>query len=87
VTARPIIIRTKVFRETKSHEKEERFLSKDAPVTLGEVARAIGGSLTGGARPRASSDVTHDSRQARAGWLFVAIRGEKSDGNRFARDV
>jgi UDP-N-acetylmuramyl-tripeptide synthetase len=32
-------------------------------------------------------DVTHDSRQAGEGWLFVAIRGEKSDGNRFVGEV
>jgi UDP-N-acetylmuramoyl-L-alanyl-D-glutamate--2,6-diaminopimelate ligase len=62
-------------------------VSKDAPVTLGEVARAVGGSLTGGDADAPVYDVTHDSRQARAGWLFVAIRGEKADGNRFAADV
>jgi UDP-N-acetylmuramoyl-L-alanyl-D-glutamate--2,6-diaminopimelate ligase len=62
-------------------------VSKVAPVTLGEVARAVGGSLTGGDSAAHVYDVTHDSRQARAGWLFVAIRGEKADGNRFAADV
>jgi UDP-N-acetylmuramyl-tripeptide synthetase len=62
-------------------------VSKDAPVTLGEVARAIGGTLTGGDEAAPVYDVTHDSRQARAGWLFVAIRGDKLDGNRFAADV
>ena len=55
--------------------------------TLGEVARAVGGKLTGGDASAPVSDVTHDSRQARAGWLFVAVRGEKTDGNRFAADV
>ena len=55
-------------------------------VTLGEVARVVDGRLTGDASV-AVSDVTHDSRQAREGWLFVAIRGEKADGNRFAPDV
>jgi UDP-N-acetylmuramoyl-L-alanyl-D-glutamate--2,6-diaminopimelate ligase len=33
------------------------------------------------------SDVTHDSRQARAGSLFVAIKGETADGHRFIPDV
>ncbi|HEX8720414.1 MAG TPA: UDP-N-acetylmuramoyl-L-alanyl-D-glutamate--2,6-diaminopimelate ligase [Pyrinomonadaceae bacterium] len=33
------------------------------------------------------SDVTHDSRQAAPGRVFVAIRGEKSDGNRFVGEV
>jgi UDP-N-acetylmuramyl-tripeptide synthetase len=55
-------------------------------VTLAAVARAVGGSLEGDAGAEVL-DVTHDSRQARAGWLFVAIRGEKSDGNRFVADV
>jgi UDP-N-acetylmuramyl-tripeptide synthetase len=55
-------------------------------VTLGEVARAIDGVLTGDARA-AVSDVTHDSRQAREGWLFVAIRGERTDAHQFVADV
>jgi UDP-N-acetylmuramoyl-L-alanyl-D-glutamate--2,6-diaminopimelate ligase len=46
----------------------------------------LGGELEGDAGVRVV-DVTHDSRQVEAGWLFVAIRGEKSDGNRFVRDV
>ncbi|MBV8856752.1 MAG: UDP-N-acetylmuramoyl-L-alanyl-D-glutamate--2,6-diaminopimelate ligase [Acidobacteria bacterium] len=50
------------------------------------MARAVGGELDGDAEARVL-DVTHDSRQAGAGWLFVAIRGEKADGNRFVRDV
>jgi UDP-N-acetylmuramyl-tripeptide synthetase len=33
------------------------------------------------------SDVTHDSRQARAGALFAAIKGETADGHRFVPDV
>ena len=33
------------------------------------------------------SDVTHDSRQARAGTLFAAIRGLTMDGHRFIDDV
>lgn len=33
------------------------------------------------------SDVTHDSRQAKAGTLFVAIRGLTMDGHRFVEDV
>ena len=61
-------------------------MSKVAPLTLGEVAHAIGGNLSGD-ESAPVTDVTHDSRQARAGWLFVAIRGEKADGNRFASDV
>jgi len=33
------------------------------------------------------SDITHDSRQARSGSLFVAIRGLTMDGHRFVDDV
>jgi UDP-N-acetylmuramoyl-L-alanyl-D-glutamate--2,6-diaminopimelate ligase len=50
------------------------------------LARAVGGELEGDADTRVL-DVTHDSRQVEAGRLFVAIRGEKSDGNRFVHDV
>jgi UDP-N-acetylmuramoyl-L-alanyl-D-glutamate--2,6-diaminopimelate ligase len=64
-----------------------RFTKGREPSTLGDVARAVGGSLTGGDETAQVYDVTHDSRQAHAGWLFVAIRGEKTDGNRFAPDV
>jgi UDP-N-acetylmuramyl-tripeptide synthetase len=57
-----------------------------AAVTLGALARAVGGVLEGDEHAEVY-DVTHDSRQAGPGLLFVAIRGEKSDGNRFAADV
>ncbi|HEY0172913.1 MAG TPA: UDP-N-acetylmuramoyl-L-alanyl-D-glutamate--2,6-diaminopimelate ligase [Pyrinomonadaceae bacterium] len=61
-------------------------MTREEAVTLGAVARAVGGELEGDdAAP--VEDVTHDSRQAGRGWLFVAIRGEKSDGNRFVDDV
>jgi UDP-N-acetylmuramyl-tripeptide synthetase len=62
-------------------------LSNRDAATLGGVARAVDGTLTGGDAAARVADVTHDSRQARAGSLFVAIRGEKADGNRFASDV
>jgi UDP-N-acetylmuramoyl-L-alanyl-D-glutamate--2,6-diaminopimelate ligase len=64
----------------------ELFVEREGAITLGAVARAVGGSLEGDAGAEVL-DVTHDSRQVRAGWLFVAIRGEKSDGNRFVADV
>ncbi|HEX8149024.1 MAG TPA: Mur ligase family protein, partial [Pyrinomonadaceae bacterium] len=61
-------------------------MTRERAVTLGELAPALGGRLVGDAGARVV-DVTHDSRQVGAGWLFVAIRGEKSDGNRFVADV
>jgi UDP-N-acetylmuramyl-tripeptide synthetase len=62
-------------------------LTNAKAVTLGDVARAVGVKLNGGDAGAVVCDVTHDSRQAREGWLFVAIRGEKFDGNRFVADV
>lgn len=55
-------------------------------VTLGDVARATGGRLAGDER-EAVVDVTHDSRQVRAGWLFVAVSGANVDGNRFVEQA
>ncbi|HEY9284614.1 MAG TPA: Mur ligase domain-containing protein, partial [Pyrinomonadaceae bacterium] len=57
-----------------------------ARVTLADVARATGAELSGDGG-KTVEDVTHDSRQARAGWLFVAIRGERFDANRFVGEV
>ena len=61
-------------------------MKREGGVTLGALARAVGGELEGDSDAPVF-DVTHDSRQVEAGWLFVAIGGEKFDGNRFVRDV
>ena len=50
------------------------------------IAEAIGAELFGSAN-RTVADVTHDSRQAREGTLFVAIKGNTMDGHRFVDDV
>jgi UDP-N-acetylmuramoyl-L-alanyl-D-glutamate--2,6-diaminopimelate ligase len=55
-------------------------------VTLADVARATQAELRGDGS-REVSDVTHDSRQARAGSLFVAIRGERFDAHAFLDQV
>ncbi len=57
--------------------------------TLEDVARATGGVLSGATDAGASVvlDVTHDSRDARAGTLFVAIRGAKFDAHSFIDQV
>ena len=73
--------------DNSDSDGEENPLSNEAAATLGDVARAVEGNLTSGDSAAPISDVTHDSRQARAGTLFVAIRGEKADGNRFVADV
>jgi UDP-N-acetylmuramoyl-L-alanyl-D-glutamate--2,6-diaminopimelate ligase len=51
-----------------------------------QIADAIGASLSGGGSTIAT-DVTHDSRQAGNGVLFVAIKGHTMDGHRFVADV
>jgi UDP-N-acetylmuramoyl-L-alanyl-D-glutamate--2,6-diaminopimelate ligase len=59
--------------------------SKEA-VTISEVAQAIGAELIGDGNVPVS-DVTHDSRQAGKGSLFVAIRGELFDAHKFIPQV
>jgi UDP-N-acetylmuramoyl-L-alanyl-D-glutamate--2,6-diaminopimelate ligase len=63
-------------------------------VTLGELLRAAGASVpfdTAAIDERTArvtvTSVTHDSRQAGAGSLFVALRGLQADGAVFARDA
>ena len=55
-------------------------------MTIEQVAEQLGAELTGD-RIAAVSGVTHDSRQAREGTLFVAIKGATMDGHRFIDDV
>jgi UDP-N-acetylmuramyl-tripeptide synthetase len=55
-------------------------------VTLGDVAQALNAKLTGD-ESREVLDVTHDSRQARDGSLFVAVRGAEVDAHRFIAQV
>ncbi len=51
-----------------------------------EVALALGAEISGLTLIPAT-DVTHDSRAAREGTLFVAIKGSTVDGHRFVDDV
>lgn len=55
-------------------------------MTLGEVAGAVDGKLTGDLRAEVT-DVTHDSRQAREGSLFVAVEGANLDAHKFVDQV
>jgi UDP-N-acetylmuramoyl-L-alanyl-D-glutamate--2,6-diaminopimelate ligase len=51
-------------------------------VTLEALARAGGGRVAGDARVTVG-DITHDSRAAGPGVLFVAVRGQRVDGHEF----
>ena len=55
-------------------------------LTLGEVAAATGGRLSGGAEPGAevTGSVEFDSRAVGPGGLFLALVGERADGHDFA---
>jgi UDP-N-acetylmuramoyl-tripeptide--D-alanyl-D-alanine ligase len=55
------------------------------PLTLGEIAAAVGADLAG-ADPdaRVTGPVEFDSRKVTAGGLFVAFPGEKADGHDYA---
>ncbi|MBV9210229.1 MAG: UDP-N-acetylmuramoyl-L-alanyl-D-glutamate--2,6-diaminopimelate ligase, partial [Acidobacteria bacterium] len=59
---------------------------KKDSVTLGAVARSVGGELAGDESLRVV-DVTHDSRQAGAGSLFVAVCGLERDGNLYVEQA
>jgi UDP-N-acetylmuramoyl-tripeptide--D-alanyl-D-alanine ligase len=54
------------------------------PLTLSEVAEAVGGRLTGG-DGTVTGKVTVDSRTVAPGDLFVAVPGERVDGSDFLR--
>jgi len=59
---------------------------QEQTIDISNVAQAIGAEVKGPVQG-AVSDVTHDSRQARNGTLFVAIKGLTMDGHRFVDDV
>lgn len=57
------------------------------PMSLQEIAEAVGGALHDVPDPRAvvGGPAVIDSRLAEPGVLFVALPGERTDGHRFAR--
>ena len=52
------------------------------PKTLKSLSAAIGGEVLGDPEV-AVTDITHDSRQAGPGVMFIAVKGEHYDGHRF----
>jgi UDP-N-acetylmuramyl-tripeptide synthetase len=63
--------------ETKTQKK---------PVTVGDIAAVTEGKLSGDS-DTIVTDVTHDSRQAKQGSLFAAVRGELFDAHKFVPQV
>ena len=55
-------------------------------VTVNDVSQAVCGEISGDA-DEVVIDVTHDSRQAGAGSLFAAVRGELFDAHKFIPQV
>ena len=58
----------------------------ETKITIKDVSDALNAEATTDSSG-AVIDVTHDSRQARDGVLFVAIKGHTMDGHRFVTDV
>ena len=58
-------------------------------MTIGEMLRACRGEWQGNEETltKAPSSIVTDSRQAREGSLFLALRGEKTDGHKYIPDV
>jgi UDP-N-acetylmuramyl-tripeptide synthetase len=61
--------------------------TEKSAITIRAAAQAINAVLTGNLDETKVYDITHDSRQAGEGSLFVAIRGLTMDGHRFIPDV
>ncbi|MDD5307089.1 MAG: UDP-N-acetylmuramoyl-L-alanyl-D-glutamate--2,6-diaminopimelate ligase [Deltaproteobacteria bacterium] len=55
--------------------------------TAGQIARELPGAVLHGDGDVEVTGVTHDSREARSGFLFAALEGAKTDGRRFVDDA
>jgi UDP-N-acetylmuramoyl-tripeptide--D-alanyl-D-alanine ligase len=55
--------------------------------TIKEIISATNGRCLQGQEDLRVSDVTTDSRQAKRGTLFIAVKGERFDGHDFIKDV
>ncbi|HSI99877.1 MAG TPA: UDP-N-acetylmuramoyl-tripeptide--D-alanyl-D-alanine ligase, partial [Patescibacteria group bacterium] len=56
-------------------------------IRLDELLAAVGGQLSGSTSVTTFSDATVDSRRVPPGSLFVALRGERTDGHRHVVDA
>jgi UDP-N-acetylmuramoyl-L-alanyl-D-glutamate--2,6-diaminopimelate ligase len=57
------------------------------PIRLVKLLRGVEASGAGAFGDLGIAEVAYDSRKVKPGTLFVAIRGEKVDGNKFASDA
>jgi UDP-N-acetylmuramoyl-tripeptide--D-alanyl-D-alanine ligase len=57
------------------------------PMTVGEIADAVGGACHEVDAATRVTDVVVDSREAVPGTMFVAIAGERADGHAFAEEA
>jgi UDP-N-acetylmuramoyl-tripeptide--D-alanyl-D-alanine ligase len=55
--------------------------------SVSEILRATSGRLAAGPAAGGAASVAIDSRQVRPGALFVALRGERTDGHAFLREA
>src|SRR6266567_7710628 len=56
------------------------------PVSVGDIAEVIAAELTGDGNALVT-DISHDSRRAGPGALFVAVRGSLLDAHKFIPQV
>ncbi|MCX4906149.1 UDP-N-acetylmuramoyl-tripeptide--D-alanyl-D-alanine ligase [Streptomyces sp. NBC_00878] len=57
------------------------------PLSLGEIAAAVGGTVEGDSAVTVTAPAVLDSRQAEQGGLFVAFAGEHVDGHEYAEQA
>jgi UDP-N-acetylmuramoyl-tripeptide--D-alanyl-D-alanine ligase len=62
-------------------------VTNELELTLGWVAKSVGGTLRSGDPELPVGDVLTDSRSLRAGDLFVALKGPRFDGHTFVDEV
>ena len=58
-----------------------------ATMRLAKLLRGIDAGAAASFGDVEISEIAYDSRRVKPGTLFVAIRGEKTDGNKFVADV
>jgi UDP-N-acetylmuramoyl-L-alanyl-D-glutamate--2,6-diaminopimelate ligase len=68
-------------------EKRPAMNSDQINCTIGDFIEPLGARVNEADRGGRVTNVTHDSRQAGEGTLFVAIKGATVDGHRFIADV